>query len=62
MQNLNKLVKDLQSQESPEALAYLRILGDELGYVKGNELKTIADYAVMRAEMLMKILPSKVLL
>uniref|UniRef100_A0A7N6AZ36 Vitellogenin domain-containing protein n=1 Tax=Anabas testudineus TaxID=64144 RepID=A0A7N6AZ36_ANATE len=39
--NFNKLVKDLQSQESPEAMAYLRIMGDELGYIKGNELKSI---------------------
>uniref|UniRef100_A0A3B4T7X7 Vitellogenin domain-containing protein n=1 Tax=Seriola dumerili TaxID=41447 RepID=A0A3B4T7X7_SERDU len=34
---------DLQSQESPEAMAYLRIMGAELGYIKGNELKSMAD-------------------
>ncbi|XP_028996434.1 apolipoprotein B-100-like [Betta splendens] len=60
LQNFNKLLKDLQSQESPEAMAYLRIMGDELGYAKGTELKAIADYAVMYAEMLMKIIPAKV--
>uniref|UniRef100_A0A3P8TQQ5 Vitellogenin domain-containing protein n=1 Tax=Amphiprion percula TaxID=161767 RepID=A0A3P8TQQ5_AMPPE len=41
--NFNKLVKDLQSQESPEAMAYLRIMGAELGYIKGNELKITMD-------------------
>uniref|UniRef100_A0A3Q1IQG0 Vitellogenin domain-containing protein n=1 Tax=Anabas testudineus TaxID=64144 RepID=A0A3Q1IQG0_ANATE len=58
--NFNKLVKDLQSQESPEAMAYLRIMGDELGYIKGNELKSIADTAMMYAEIVMKMIPSKV--
>ncbi|KAK2856130.1 hypothetical protein Q5P01_004865 [Channa striata] len=60
LQNFNKLVKELQSQESPEAMAYLRIMGEELGYIKGNELKSFADNAMMYAEMLMKIIPSKV--
>uniref|UniRef100_A0A3Q3G180 Vitellogenin domain-containing protein n=1 Tax=Labrus bergylta TaxID=56723 RepID=A0A3Q3G180_9LABR len=59
--NFNKLVKDLQSQESPEAMAYLRIMGAELGYIKGNELKFIADNAIMYAEFFMRILPTKVL-
>lgn len=60
-QNFNKLVKDLQNQESPEAMAYLRIMGYELGYIKGNELKTFADNAMMYAEILMKLIPTKVL-
>uniref|UniRef100_A0A3Q3KG36 Vitellogenin domain-containing protein n=1 Tax=Monopterus albus TaxID=43700 RepID=A0A3Q3KG36_MONAL len=59
--NFNKLVKALQSQESPEAMAYLRIMGDELGYIKGNELKSIADNAMKYAEILMKMIPTKVL-
>ncbi|XP_023122791.2 apolipoprotein B-100-like [Amphiprion ocellaris] len=57
--NFNKLVKDLQSQESPEAMAYLRIMGAELGYIKGNELKFMADNAMMYAGMFMKIIPTK---
>lgn len=59
--NFNKLVKALQSQESPEAMAYLRIMGDELGYIKGNELKSIADNAMKYAEILMKMIPTKVI-
>lgn len=59
--NFNKLVKELQSQEAPEAMAYLKIMGDELGYIKGNELKSFVDSAMMYAEIFMKIIPTKVL-
>lgn len=61
VRNFNKLVKDLQSQESPEAMAYLRIMGAELGYIKASELKSIADNAVMYADILMRIIPTKVM-
>uniref|UniRef100_G3P570 Vitellogenin domain-containing protein n=1 Tax=Gasterosteus aculeatus aculeatus TaxID=481459 RepID=G3P570_GASAC len=47
VRNFNKLVKDLQSQETPEAMAYLKIMGAELGYIKGNDVKFIADNAMM---------------
>lgn len=58
--NFNKLVKGLQRQESPEAMAYLRIMGNELGYIKGSDLKVMADKAVMYADILMRVIPSKV--
>uniref|UniRef100_A0A8C4FGP8 Vitellogenin domain-containing protein n=1 Tax=Dicentrarchus labrax TaxID=13489 RepID=A0A8C4FGP8_DICLA len=61
VRNFNKLVKDLQSQESPEATAYLRIMGTELGYIKGNELKSIAYNAMMYADIFMRIIPTKVM-
>uniref|UniRef100_A0A4W5MPT2 Vitellogenin domain-containing protein n=1 Tax=Hucho hucho TaxID=62062 RepID=A0A4W5MPT2_9TELE len=41
-----KLAKDLQAQESPEAMAYLRIMGTELGYIKGSELKGILKLGI----------------
>ncbi|CAB1342675.1 unnamed protein product [Coregonus sp. 'balchen'] len=61
IRNFNKLAKDLQAQESPEAMAYLRIMGTELGYIKGSELKGIAQYAAMYAEILLKDIPTKVI-
>ncbi|KAI4802408.1 hypothetical protein KUCAC02_020245 [Chaenocephalus aceratus] len=61
VRNFNKLVKDLQSQESPEAMAYLKIMGAELGFIKGSELKFIADNAQMYAEIFLKSIPSKVM-
>lgn len=60
--NFNKLMKDLQSQESPEAMAYLRIMGAELGYIKASDLKFMAENAKMYTDIFMRILPTKVLL
>lgn len=61
VRNFNKVFKDLQSQESPEAMAYLRIMGAELGYIKGSDLKSIAESAMLYADLFMRIIPSKVL-
>ncbi|KAK9531434.1 hypothetical protein VZT92_010860 [Zoarces viviparus] len=60
VRNFNKLVKDLQSQESPEGMAYLKIMETELGYIKGSDLKFMAENAMMYADILMKIIPTKV--
>jgi len=60
VRNFNKLVKDLQSQESPEAMAYLRIMGAELGFIKGTDLKSMADNAKMYAEIFLKTVPTQV--
>ncbi|KAL7389148.1 hypothetical protein ABVT39_027149 [Epinephelus coioides] len=60
VRNFNKLVKDLQSQDAPEAMAYLRIMGAELGYIKSSEVKSMASNAIMYADILMKIIPTKV--
>uniref|UniRef100_A0A673JJC8 Apolipoprotein B-100-like n=1 Tax=Sinocyclocheilus rhinocerous TaxID=307959 RepID=A0A673JJC8_9TELE len=44
VRNFNKLAKDLYNQDSPEAIAYLRIMGNELGYIKStNDLSAIVD-------------------
>ncbi|XP_067273062.1 apolipoprotein B-100-like [Pseudorasbora parva] len=44
VRNFNKLSKDLYNQDSPETMAYLRIMGNELGYIKStNELTAIVD-------------------
>ncbi|XP_012724535.2 apolipoprotein B-100 isoform X1 [Fundulus heteroclitus] len=51
--NFNTLLNNLQSQESPEAMAYLKIMGAELGYIKGNDLKFIADIAINNAKTFM---------
>ncbi|XP_068433484.1 apolipoprotein B-100-like [Clinocottus analis] len=60
VRNFNKLVKELQNQEAPEAMAYLKIMGAELGYIKGNDMRFIADNAMMYAEIFMKIIPTKI--
>ncbi|XP_077567723.1 apolipoprotein B-100-like [Stigmatopora nigra] len=58
--NFNKLVKELQNLDSPEAMAYLKIMGTELGYIKVADIKFFADYAKMYAEIFLKILPTQV--
>ncbi|XP_036405455.1 apolipoprotein B-100-like [Megalops cyprinoides] len=59
--NANKLVKELQSQDSPEAMAYLRIMGAELGYLKASELKNLAQSGTIYAEIFSKMMPTKFL-
>uniref|UniRef100_A0A673C6Z0 Vitellogenin domain-containing protein n=1 Tax=Sphaeramia orbicularis TaxID=375764 RepID=A0A673C6Z0_9TELE len=51
VRNFNKLVKDLQGFEAPEAMAYLRIMGNEIGYIKANELEAIAQSAMTYANL-----------
>ncbi|XP_035883587.1 apolipoprotein B-100 isoform X1 [Phyllostomus discolor] len=41
MLNLEKLFKDLKSEEFPEGRAYLRILGEELGFVRLHDLRLL---------------------
>ncbi|KAB0380800.1 hypothetical protein FD755_008584 [Muntiacus reevesi] len=41
MFNVEKLVNDLKSKDFPEARAYLRILGEELGFVRLHDLQLL---------------------
>ncbi|KAJ8269866.1 hypothetical protein GJAV_G00107690 [Gymnothorax javanicus] len=59
--NANKLIKELQTQDSPEAFAYLRILGAELGYLKASDLKNLVQSGAAYAEMFSRMMPSKFL-
>lgn len=44
VRNFNKLAKDLYNQDSPEAMVYLRIMGNELGFIKSTtELSDVVD-------------------
>uniref|UniRef100_A0A6Q2X0P1 Vitellogenin domain-containing protein n=1 Tax=Esox lucius TaxID=8010 RepID=A0A6Q2X0P1_ESOLU len=57
--NFQKLVRELHSQDSPEAMAYLRILGDEVGYIKSSEIENMAQAVAMYSDVLFKIIPLK---
>ncbi|XP_030627114.1 apolipoprotein B-100 [Chanos chanos] len=61
VRNFNKLAKDLRSQESPEAMAYFRIMGHELGYIKNSELTSMANKFAMYAEILSKNIPTEIM-
>ncbi|XP_064781714.1 apolipoprotein B-100-like [Oncorhynchus masou masou] len=56
--NLNRLVRDLKAQESPEAMVYLRLLGNELGYLKTNEIEKMAYSAGLMIDNVLKMFPT----
>lgn len=51
---------DLKSTQSPEAMVYMRLLGNELGYLKTSEMEEMAYSAVMMIDSMMKMFPSDV--
>lgn len=46
-QNVNKLVNEMKMAESPEAMVYLRLLGNELGYLTTTDMSGLANSAAM---------------
>ncbi|XP_034555630.1 apolipoprotein Bb, tandem duplicate 1 [Notolabrus celidotus] len=59
--NLNKLVRDLKTTQTPEAMVYLRLLGNELGYLKTNEMEEMAYSAAMWMDSMFKMFPTDLL-
>ncbi|XP_058523352.1 apolipoprotein B-100 [Ochotona princeps] len=55
MQSFHKLLRDLNSKEVPEARAYLRILGEELGFVKFQDLQLLRNLLLNGARTLQGI-------
>ncbi|PNJ58665.1 APOB isoform 3 [Pongo abelii] len=47
MLSVEKLIKDLKSKEVPEARAYLRILGEELGFARLHDLQLLGQLLLM---------------
>ncbi|XP_030645296.1 apolipoprotein B-100 [Chanos chanos] len=60
-ENFNNLINSLRSQGSPEAMAYLRMLDIELGYIKTSDIKQMAENIAQYSEMLFKISPREVI-
>ena len=58
--NLNKLVRDLKAQESPEAMVYLRLMGNELGYLNTKDMEEMTYSAAMMIDNMMKMFPTDV--
>ncbi|CAL8315296.1 unnamed protein product [Boreogadus saida] len=56
--NLNKLVRELKAQKSPEAMVYLSLLGNELGYLKSEDMADMALSASMMIDNMLKMFPS----
>ncbi|KAM9840239.1 apolipoprotein Bb, tandem duplicate 1 [Aulostomus maculatus] len=60
--NLNKLVRELKTQQSPEAMMYLRLLGNELGYLRTKDMEEMAYSAVMMIDNILKMIPTDLMM
>ncbi|KAJ7988064.1 hypothetical protein DPEC_G00319760 [Dallia pectoralis] len=58
--NFEKLLSDLKAQESPEATVYLRMLGNELGYLKAKDVEKMAYSAGLMIENVFRMFPTHV--
>ncbi|XP_055362306.1 apolipoprotein Bb, tandem duplicate 1 isoform X2 [Betta splendens] len=56
--NFNKLVNELKASQSPEAMVYLKLLGNELGYLSTNEMEGMTFSAAMMIQNMLKMFPS----
>ncbi|XP_078255446.1 apolipoprotein B-100 [Rhinoraja longicauda] len=57
-QNFQKLLKEIE-QKSPEVEAFLRVFGNELGYVKGSDFKMLKEM-MSKSFQLLQSLPAQV--
>lgn len=53
-------MNDVHFSEAPEATAYLRLLGNEIGYLKTTELRKLVETLFMYNNLFIRILPAKV--
>ncbi|OXB84376.1 UNVERIFIED_CONTAM: hypothetical protein H355_010803, partial [Colinus virginianus] len=53
--NLEKLIKELSKKEAPEGRAFLRVLGEELGYMKLNDFKLLGSLVLKSVKTLQSI-------
>ncbi|KAK5605614.1 hypothetical protein CRENBAI_009306, partial [Crenichthys baileyi] len=60
-QNLEKLVKELKAAESPEAVVYLKLLGNELGYLGTNDIAEMTYSAGMMIDKMLRMFPHEIL-
>ncbi|XP_077443504.1 apolipoprotein Bb, tandem duplicate 1 [Stigmatopora argus] len=61
-QNLKTLMQKLEVSDSPEAMMYLRLFGNELGYLKTNEMADVANSVALLFESMLKMFPADLLM
>nr|XP_061806662.1 apolipoprotein B-100-like [Nerophis lumbriciformis] len=61
-QNFNTMMKKLEATTSPEAMMYLRLFGNELGYLKTSEMGDVAYSAALMFESMFKMFPTDLLM
>ncbi|XP_041928257.1 apolipoprotein B-100 [Alosa sapidissima] len=57
----NKFAETLNSQDSPEVLAYVRLMQKELGYIRTSDFKHLSEAIAKYASIVFKTLPAKAL-
>ncbi|XP_051252201.1 apolipoprotein B-100 [Dicentrarchus labrax] len=57
--NVKKLMDDVRFSPAPEAIAYLRLLGNEIGYMKTSEMRKMVETLSMYYHVFIRILPVK---
>ncbi|XP_054910184.1 apolipoprotein Bb, tandem duplicate 1 [Poeciliopsis prolifica] len=60
-QNLEKMVNELKTAPSPEAMVYLKLLGNELGYLRTNDIVDMAFSASTLIDKMPKMFPHEIL-
>lgn len=53
-------MSDIRLSQAPEAIAYLRLLGNEMGYMKVSEMRKVAETLFMYYHIFIRILPAQV--
>uniref|UniRef100_A0A3Q4GQ24 Vitellogenin domain-containing protein n=1 Tax=Neolamprologus brichardi TaxID=32507 RepID=A0A3Q4GQ24_NEOBR len=57
---IQRLVNDVSSSPAPEAAAYLRLLGNEIGYLKTGEMRKMFETLFMYYHVFIRVLPAQV--
>ncbi|XP_074517715.1 apolipoprotein B-100 isoform X1 [Sebastes fasciatus] len=57
--SVQKLMDDVRFSPAPEAIAYLRLLGAEIGYMKTSDMKKMAETLSMYYHVFIKVLPAQ---
>ncbi|XP_059209033.1 apolipoprotein B-100 isoform X2 [Centropristis striata] len=58
-ESVRKLMDDVRFSPGPEAFAYLRLLGDEIGYLKSGDLTKMTETLFMYYHVFLRVLPLK---
>ncbi|XP_040916458.1 apolipoprotein B-100 [Toxotes jaculatrix] len=59
MNSVEKLMDDLRFSQAPEAITYLRLLGNEIGYLKTSDMRNMAGTLSMYYYVFTQMLPFK---
>lgn len=60
-ENVNKLVSEMKMAQSPEAMVYLKLMGNELGYLTTTDMEGMANSAAMMIESMFKMFQTDVI-